>query len=107
MTALIRLLTFLSVLLMPLDVGAAPAAPAEAHHATAAMQYDHCADERPEDGSGTVGHQCTMPCSVALPAADLATIELEAMARTPVEPSVNRTLAGVELEIATPPPKLS
>lgn len=105
-SAALRLLTFIAVLLMPLGMQAAPA---ETHRqqSTAAMPMEHCPDGQSNTkGSGAL-HSCTMACSAALPAADLGPVAAEQPVRTPAEPWFAPALDGIELEIATPPPRLS
>jgi hypothetical protein len=106
MAAVLRLLALISVLLMPFGMSAAPASPATGHHA-ASMPMDHCDGEpaQSEDRGGIA--DCAMPCSAALPAADLQPAALERIVRNSTEPLVERMLAGVLMEIATPPPRAS
>jgi hypothetical protein len=101
----LRLLTFLAVLLMPFGMSTAPA---ESHHGhAAAVPMEHCPDGQSRtDGSGLF-HSCTMACSATLPAADYEPIDPQPLARTPAEPGFVPGLAGIELEIATPPPRSS
>lgn len=103
-TAVLRLVALIVLLLMPLGMSAAPAA---AHHAPAMATMQHCPDQGSKhDPRGSEG-ECTMACSSALPAADLAPMRCLATSRTPAEPLVARVLSGIELEIATPPPRRS
>ena len=104
MAAVLRFVTLLAVLLMPFGMAAAPAAPAVEHHASAAMPMEHC-PEAPKSDLGGGPADCAMPCSAALPVAEIHVSEMEPMARTPGQPSVEPRLAGVLMEIATPPPK--
>ena len=105
MARVLRLLTLLAVLLMPFGMAAAPAAPAAVHHG-ASMPMEHCGDTPAErDIGGTA--DCAMPCSSALPATDLASTALEPVAHSAEGPWIERKLAGVLMEIATPPPRLS
>jgi hypothetical protein len=107
MTAVVRLLSLLALLLMPFGMAVAPAEAAGHHGAMAAMPMDHCPD-RPSKGDdqGTVA-DCAMPCSAALPAADLSPADSGPAQRASAESSAETALAGIEMEIATPPPKLS
>lgn len=98
-------MTLAAVLLMPFGMAAAPAAPAMGHH-DLSMPIDHCGDMPAEKDMGGLA-DCAMPCSAALPAADLAPTALEPIARSTDGPWLERRLAGVLMEIATPPPKLS
>ena len=70
------------------------------------MPVEHCGDTPAEKDSGGVA-DCAMPCSGALPATDLASTLLEPIARAAEGPWIERKLAGVLIEIATPPPRLS
>src|SRR5688572_7017952 len=102
MARVLRLLTLLAVLLMPFGMTAALAA----GHQAASMPMEHCGDIPAKKDMGGVA-DCAMPCSAALPATDLAPTALESIARTAGGAWVERKLAGVLMEIATPPPKLS
>jgi hypothetical protein len=104
-SAIFRLLALFAVLLMPFGMAAAPAAAATGHH-QASMPANHCGDMPVEKDVGGLA-DCAMPCSAALPATDLAPAELAPIARTTGEPWIEHRLAGVLMEIATPPPKLS
>jgi hypothetical protein len=104
MGSLVRLITLVAVLLMPSAMSAAPAAAAERHHAT--MPMEHCPDDKSNDAAGGIA-KCAMPCSAALPAMDCRRIETTVVIRQLCEPALQLALAGIELEIATPPPKLS
>ena len=104
---MIRLLTMAAVLMLPFAMAAAPAAPATAHHSSAAVPADHCSDNPAENATGTVGHNCMMPCSAALPAPEPAPDQDSPVSRGHAPASPEPKLAGILLEIATPPPKLS
>ena len=102
----LRLLSFLAVLLMPLGMQAAPA---QAHdpHATSTMPMEHCPNGQSKSkGSGLI-HSCTMACSAALPAADLPPVVTQLLTQPRAEPCFTQALTGIELEIATPPPRPS
>ena len=102
----IRLLALIAVLLMPFGMSAATAAPAHHEHA-GAMPMGHCPDPvQSPAGKGALA-DCTMACASALPAADLASTDAPSALRSPVEPTFIPALSGIELEIATPPPRLS
>jgi hypothetical protein len=102
----LRLLALIAVLLLPLGMAAAPAA---AHHAemSASMPMQHCPDGTPKTGSKAAPTECTMACSAALPAVDLAPLQMQPLSHSLLQPSLTPTLTGIELEIATPPPRLS
>lgn len=104
---LLRLLTMIAVLLMPFGMAAAPAAPASGHHAGMAMPAGHCSEEAPTDNFGGGPADCAMPCSAAVPAADLSAVKSRSINVAAAEPALERALAGILLEIATPPPKLA
>lgn len=107
MTAVPRLLALIALLLMPFGMAAAPAVVAAQHHSPAAMATEHCPDQ-PSDADVDGGvSDCAMPCSAALPAVDLSPVDSLAVARPPADPALQTALSGIELEIATPPPKLS
>ena len=106
--AISRLLAILAVLMMPIGMsGAAAAEPVSAQGATS----EHCADHQipgdtaPNDAPDSQALHCAA-CS-ALPAAD------QPIAAGAIVPSALRALAladgfaGIEPEIATPPPRRS
>ena len=104
MQLFVRLLALLAMVLMPFGMAAAPAAPSERHHSSVGME--HCPEESSKtDMAGGPGG-CAMPCSAALPAADLAAPSLRYTRYSGNSP-IAVTLAGIELEIATPPPRHS
>ena len=99
-----KLLALLAVLLMPFGMSAVPAA--AVHHAHAgAMPMEHCPEQSPGDTGKPGATECMMACSAALPAADLRLVDTGVPAKMPVRPVAVHTLSGIELEIATPPPK--
>jgi hypothetical protein len=101
-----RFLVSLAVLLMPFGMPVAAAAPVHHKHA-GAMAIEHCADtDEAPVGKGAAA-QCMMACASALPAADLAPMMAPLALRAFVHPSLIPPLAGIELEIATPPPRRS
>lgn len=105
MAAILRLLALLAMVLMPFGMAAAPAAPAQSHHSSAGME--HCPDESSTmDLAGGPGG-CAMPCSAALPAGDAGPIDSPSLARSLVDAGRPPALAGLVLEIATPPPRLA
>jgi hypothetical protein len=102
MATLLRLLTLIAVLLMPLEM--APAAATPHHGAGAAMPIQHC----PEQGSNhaSVGFgECMMACSAALPATEPSYSEPIRIACAPSERPLARALIGLHPDIATPPPR--
>ena len=107
MQKVIAKLTLLAaMLLMPLGMGAAPAA-ATAGVTHAAMPMQHCPDQTPGHDLKGGFAECTMVCSAALPAADLPRDMHPFIACAPTEAAVARILHGLHPEIATPPPKRS
>ena len=105
MTAVLRLLTLFALLLMPFGMASAPAESPIRHHSSASM--DHCPDKQSNDDFEGGASECAMPCSAALAANEGPAIESLSFAHAPVEPTLDRSLAGLVPEIATPPPKLS
>jgi hypothetical protein len=100
-----KLLILLAVLLMPFGMMPAPAAAAAHHGPMAGTPMQHCPGEptKHDPKSGFV--ECTMACSAALPAADIARGEPLLIVCTPVRPSVSHVLHGLHPETATPPPR--
>jgi hypothetical protein len=99
-----KLLALLAVLLMPLGMQPAVAAPAR-HHAALPMQ--HCPEQTPgHDVKGGLA-ECTMACSAALPAADLASEQPGLLPCVPTEAAAAAVLHGRHPDPATPPPRLS
>lgn len=104
MANLCRLLALLAVLLMPLGMQPAAAAPAQ-HHA--AIPVQHCPEPAPGHDMKGGMVECTMACSAALPAADWPLEEPLRIASAPIEPTAVHVLYGLHLDPATPPPKHS
>ena len=102
----LRLLALVAVMLMPFGMAAAPAAPV--HHQVAMdMAAGHCSDEGTAPDSSGAPADCTMGCASALPAADLAVASSHPVSRSATQPAIEPILSGIDLEIATPPPRLS
>lgn len=102
--ALLRLLTLLALVLMPIGMTNAPAAASSMPTSHDMAMVGHCNDQPGEDETPVSKMDCTAMC-----AALLAT---DAPARTSIlRPKAPRTIAiatpfvGVVPEIATPPPK--
>jgi hypothetical protein len=105
--ATIRLLALFALLLMPFGMAAAQADPGGQNHSASAMLMNHCPEQQSDsEGAGGVA-DCAMPCSAALPAADLSPADSQSAGPVPAEFAVPSALFGLALEIATPPPKLS
>jgi hypothetical protein len=106
-TMALRLLALIAVLMLPFGMAAPAAVPAAHHSATAAMPLDHCPDQQSSVGHKGAVAECAMPCSSALPAADVSSVGAHPVGRTLVLPPLDQVLSQIELEIATPPPKPS
>jgi hypothetical protein len=99
-----RFFLLIAVLLMPF--GMTPAA-AAGHSAHMAMPMSHCPEPAPNH-SGKAGFvECTMACSAALPAGEVAQDQPLLIVCMPDRPGVARQLDGLHPETATPPPKRS
>jgi len=97
-----KLLVLLAVLLMPL--GMAPAAAGQASHHAMTMPMQHCPEQAPsEHKAGFV--ECTMACSAALPAVELARDGVVAGPAGLALPTIQPVLHGLHPETATPPPR--
>jgi hypothetical protein len=102
--AIAKLMVLIAVLLMPLGMAPALAAPGH-HQAMAAMPMGHCPDQAP---SRDVKHgfaECTMACAAALPAVDARRDQPALIICTPVAANAPRALRGLHPDTATPPPK--
>ena len=101
---LLRLMALIALVLMPHGLASAPAHAQAAHYGVSA---DHCADQTDSDKApASTQVDCAMACS-ALQAAEAP---LQAPVIGPKGPrllALVTPFAGVEPEIATPPPKLS
>ena len=101
-----RLMVLVAVLLMPL--GMSPAAAAPVHHEMAAgMPMGHCPDQAPGHDKKSGFGECTMACAAALPA-----IEAPAAGLPIIPPELPRLasigrLHGLHPETAIPPPRAS
>ena len=102
--AFLRLLTLLALVLMPLGMSAAPAAAQTMPMSHNMALTGHC-DEQPNQDQAPVSKMdCTAMC-IALPAADSP---MPGSALKPVTPrsiALAAPFAGIQPEIATPPPK--
>lgn len=101
---MLHLLALIAVMLLPFGMAAAPA---EAHQMQmpSATATEHCPDDSSETGSWVLA-ECAMPCSAALPAVDAPT-GIRVLLPAPEKAIFVLGLPGIELEIATPPPKLT
>jgi hypothetical protein len=102
---ILRLLVLATLMLMPLGMAAAPAAPL---HQQTAMPMGHCSERDSTPHPTGALAACTMACASALPATDLQPVAgAHPVSKfTPTAPVV-AALTGIELEIATPPPRQS
>jgi hypothetical protein len=102
--ALLRLLTLLALVLMPLGMTSAPAAasPMPPSHDMAAM--GHCDEQPGEDEAPVSKIDCTAMCT-ALPATDGSTPTSVLKLTAPRTVAVATPFVGMVPEIATPPPR--
>jgi hypothetical protein len=107
LSRLLRFLAMIAMLLMPFGMAAAPAAPDIGHHASASMAGEHCPEAPDEQDAGGSVSGCAMPCSAALPAGDETRVDSHPSIPAPLISWLSPAFSSVELEIATPPPKLS
>lgn len=106
-TSLLRLVTMIAMLLMPFGMAAAPAAVDGGHHASASMAAEHCPQAPDEQDAGGFVSGCAMPCSAALPAGDERRLDSQPIIGASLISWLSPAFSSVELEISTPPPKLS
>ena len=103
MSALLRVLTLLSLVLMPFAMTAAPASA----HAMPAAADIHCFDhQRPQTPNQVDLAQCMLMCA-ALPAAEALTVSAPAVPKAPRRLALAVPIRGIILEIATPPPRFA
>jgi hypothetical protein len=104
--ALLRLLTLVALVLMPLGMAGAPAIAQQMpmEHAALAASEGHCDQQPKQDESPASKSDCTAMCT-ALPATDAPSPAPK------LKPAASRTIAiaepfaGIEPELATPPPR--
>lgn len=101
--ALLRLLTLLSLVLMPIGMTSAPAAasPMPANHH---MMAGHCDKQSEKDQAPASKMDCAAMCT-ALPATDLAATLAVLKPKAPRTIMAATRFHGIILEIATPPPR--
>lgn len=98
--ALMRMLALVALLAMPLGM----AAPAAAHGSPAtASEPGHCGEEQGESEAPAKAPAHCTACA-ALPATSLGAVDTRLL-QVPRTAAVVAPFAGIELEIATPPPK--
>lgn len=103
-SAFLRLLALVALVMMPVGMGAAPAAAAKADHAMMAGE-DHCAPQQQEDGKAPPqAMDCTAACS-ALPPVAMPVPGRSLRPATPRALLAARTFEQKIPEIATPPPR--
>ena len=104
-TALLRLITLLALVLMPFGMASAPAVaqPLPASHVMA--QADHC-DEQSDHGKAPAYSSRQVHCAMcaALPASEPPT-PIAGLRPTAPRIATASPPRGIELEIATPPPR--
>lgn len=101
-SALLRLVTLIALLVMPVGMATAPAMA----QPVAAGEEAHCGDhQQPADSPPAQQVHCT-GCS-ALPAMEVPAAVSRPLPQAPVLISLVDPLSEIEPELATPPPKLS
>ena len=110
MTAILtRIALLLAVLLMPVGMTGASAAPAR--HSTMDMEgmaMGHCSDTGDQRPAHGMPSDCTMACASALPAIPASPAETPSLVPADFgKPGLVRALTGTLLEIATPPPRIA
>ena len=100
---MMKLLLLIAMLLMPL--GMVPAAAAPAHHYMAGGAMGHCPDQAPSHGKKAGFAECTMACAAALPAMDTPDAQGPLIAADPPRLAGTDMLTGLHPETATPPPR--
>ena len=103
---ILRFLTMLAILLMPLGMmGAAPAS-AMGHRASMAMPAGHCADMPQKDKKAPASPCCDCMVGCAAIPSRATCIEHEALApMAALAASLNPAIHGLHPEAATPPPR--
>lgn len=102
--AIAKLLILLAVLVMPLGMTPAVAVPLGSH---ATMPVGHCPEPMPGHEKKAGLAECTMACSVALPASEIGQSERPMVVCAPDLPDFVQELRGLHPDTATPPPKRS
>lgn len=98
------LLALLAVLLMPLAMTPAAAAPID-HQMAMDTPMGHCPDQAPGHDRKAGFSECMMACAAALPAVDLAAGAPPRIAGEPVHPDAAHQLQGLHPGTDPPPPK--
>jgi hypothetical protein len=104
--ALFRLVMMLLLVLMPLGMAMAPAAVQSLPAAHQVAQNGHC-DERPGQDKAPAQSSQQMHCAMcaALPASTPPSPSVGLLPSTPCMIAAVSPFNGIELEIATPPPR--
>jgi len=103
----LRLLAMLAVMLMPFGMTAAPAATVHHPEMATAMPMEHCPEPAPRTHSTAGFAHCAMACAAALPAVGTADAPARLLLRSSLPKAAAKMLSGIELEIATPPPRFA
>jgi hypothetical protein len=104
-TVVAKLLLMLAVLLVPL--GMTPAAAQGHDEAIAGMAMGRCDQKAPAHRSTHGFTECTMACSAALPALDVARDEPPPVVCMRAQPVTVQVLHGLHPETADPPPRIA
>lgn len=104
MPKLLKLVALIAVLLMPLGMQPASAAPAQ--HLVS-MPMEHCPEQGPKHSNRAGFMECAMACSAALPASEFASEQPMPIVCAPTESEAAQILHGLHPDTATPPPKRS
>ena len=102
-----KLLLLLSVVLMPLAMTPAAAAPSEHGAAHSAMPMEHCPDEGSKRDASPGIAACNMACAAALPAIVAGVAGIAPLAAIRAALDEPRELAGLDPESADPPPRIA
>ena len=104
----LKLLALLAYMAMPFTMSVAMSAPAQAapHHETVMPMegMEHCPGQTAPDIDHTAFIGCAMMCA-ALPAAATREQGTILLVGAPLLPARVRAYSGIDLEIATPPPR--
>src|SRR3954454_23872997 len=101
-----RLMLLVAVLLMPLGMSPAGAAPVH-HEMAAGMPMGHCPDQAPSHDRKSGFAECTMACAAALPAFEARPADLPIVPAELPRLTLTDRLHGLHPETATPPPRAS
>jgi len=101
-SAVLRLFTLFALVLMPLSMASAPASAAP----TTSAPASHC-DDHQQPAKAPAGPQMHCTACAALPAMDAPAPVAEMAPQMPMLIALASFLAGIEPDVATPPPKLA